>query len=68
MDLMNIGDAGGCEKEPQICRPTSLTDTLKEKKARLALQMADLDAALQALDKNPEITTVLELIRRVSRY
>lgn len=41
---------------------------LESKKQRLEQQLADVNAALQALDANPEVAKLLELVGRASRY
>lgn len=48
----------------QIASPSPL-DTLKRSQVELKSRLADVDAAIEALEANPEITKVLELLSRV---
>ena len=42
----------------------NLLETFKRKKACLAQRMADVDAVIAALEKQPDINTLLELIAK----
>ena len=45
-----------------------LREGLVNRKQRLESQLNDLKLALDALDKNPEVAKLLELVGRASRY
>lgn len=64
----------GNEAVPEPCtldinkyQPT-LTERIKRERDEAAARLADLDAALQALETNPQVKAVLDLVRKVSRY
>lgn len=42
----------------------NLLETFKRRKAELEQRMADVDAVILALEKHPEINTLLELIAK----
>ena len=48
------------------CEPrrTSVHETLQNKKETLTRALADVQAAIDALDANPEVSKVLELLAR----
>jgi len=46
----------------------SLVDGLKRKKLRLESQLKDTTDALNALENNQEVTKLLELVLRTSRF
>lgn len=48
-------------------QPT-LTERIKRERDEVATHLADLDAALQVLDANPQVKTVLDLVQKVARY
>ena len=50
-----------------IHRPT-LTERLKDERQGLATRLAELDAALAALESNPEVQKILDLVQKVARY
>ncbi len=50
------------------CRPQNMVDVLKDKAATLQTRLTDVNLAIQALEKNPELSSTLDLIRRVGRY
>lgn len=54
-----------CEKSD--CSPTARKQ-LEQKKARLTKELSDVDAAIEALDANPEIERVLTLVGRTVRF
>lgn len=67
-ELINYG--GDCEKSPttrNLEEPT-VTDNLKMKKAKLEKQLADVNAAIDALESNPGVEKVLNLISKTGRY
>ena len=45
-------------------RQTSVRENLKNKKDELTTALADVQAAIDALDANPEVSKVLELLAR----
>lgn len=63
--LRNISDSslGDCEK--QVESPSPL-DNLKRQKAHLADKMQRVDAAIEAMEKHPEVTEVLELLAKAN--
>lgn len=45
-----------------------MLETLSMKRQGLQAQLNDVNAAITALEANPELVNVLDLIRRVQRY
>jgi hypothetical protein len=45
-----------------------MVETLTYKRHCLQTQLNDVDAALTALQANPEVVNLMDLIRRVNRY
>lgn len=64
--LINLGET--CETTKCCDATPTMVDTLTQKKLRLENQLADVNAAIAALQSQPGITGVLELIRKVNRY
>jgi len=58
-----LSTAAGCV---EVRRPT-LTERLKEERASYASRLAELDAAISALEANPQVQVVLDLVQKVSR-
>jgi hypothetical protein len=61
-------DAPGCETglaQAQIYPPT-LRERLIQQKAALAARLTDVDAAIKALDANPNFESVLDVIGKVN--
>ena len=58
-----------CERslEEPLEEPT-VTDKLKMKKAKLERQLADVNAAIEALESFPGVEKVLNLISKTGRY
>lgn len=56
-----------CTSELNKYQPT-LTERIKRERDEAAARLADLDAALQALETNPQVKAVLDLVQKVSRY
>ena len=54
-------DAGPCEVAPKDVA-TTVNDRLTSKKLRLESELKDVNAALDALNANPEIARVLSLV------
>lgn len=46
------------------CRRPSVREALETKKNQLTTALADVDAAIAALDANPEVSKVLEVLAR----
>lgn len=56
--------ATALNKDIEVRRPT-MTETLRERKAQLERQLAEVTAALVALESNPEVQKVLDLLQKV---
>lgn len=65
MDIFNAlgGQEVCCVSQEQAISP-SVLDTLKRRQQELNMRLADVNAAIEALEKNPEVTKVLELLAR----
>lgn len=48
-------------------QPT-LTERLKREQADLSDRLAEINAALSALEANPQVQAVLDLVQKVARY
>lgn len=55
---------GGEVISPKDCQSPSLAETLKRRKQHLEADLANVTGALEALEKNPEVARVLELVAR----
>lgn len=44
-----------------------LVEGLRLRKSRLEAQLATINAAIEALDKNPEVANILKLVSQASR-
>jgi dienelactone hydrolase len=53
---------------PKECIKPQLREGLVSRRTRLQSQLKDLDAAIEALDANPEVAKLLELVGKASRY
>lgn len=54
-----------CEKSMAVCgSDESIKGSLERKKARLQRELDTVDKALFALNANPELTNVLELVNK----
>jgi len=71
---MIIGGQAGQECEPPYntkmtlsggYRKPSLTETLKAQKADMESRLAEVNAALSALEQHPEVEEVLNLIAKI---
>jgi chaperonin cofactor prefoldin len=62
---------GCCEEiapmPKQLVKP-DLKEGLINRQTRLKQQLAEVDAAITALEEHPEVAKVLELVGRASRY
>lgn len=57
-----------CNVKESICgSDSSITGDLTRKKQRLETQLSEVNAALDALKDNPELTKVLELVSKARR-
>lgn len=66
-DIMNT--IGGCCESLKQCEvENAVSDRLLNRKKRLELQLSEVNEALDALQKNPEIQRVLDLVARASRH
>lgn len=54
--------------EPKMCVKPDLREGLKNRRDRLQQQVDEIDAAIKALEANPEVAKVLELVGRASRH
>ncbi len=63
-DMLNVVES------PKDCCPRTQTmlETLNDKEAMLTNRLNDVRQAIQALQRNPELSSTLDLIRRVGRY
>ena len=68
LNLSPEGELKTLECCGQEARKQTMEETLALRRAHLQSQVNDIDAALEALKANPQIVTVLELIRKVNRY
>ncbi len=62
----NMGLVSGPQQECMSLMPqrVSVRDNLQNKKETLVSALADVQAAIDALDANPEMSNVLELLAR----
>lgn len=70
MDSFNINAAmQSAEKAcgQTLSRSFLVLDNLKQRREQIAQQLADHDAAIAALEGNPELTKVLELLAKIGR-
>lgn len=56
-----------CEEKTLECRKPDLRDGLVNRKNRLEEQLKTINDAIAALDSNPEVAKVLELVGRAGR-
>ena len=47
---------------------TGIREALADKKARLERQLAEINSAIEALDANPEVARVMELVAKASQF
>jgi len=53
---------------PKAIVKPELREGFINRKVRLESQLKDVNAAIEALDKNPEVASLLELVGKASRY
>ena len=51
----------------EASRPT-LTERLKQERNNLSRRLEELDAAIIALEANPQVQAILDLVQKVARY
>jgi hypothetical protein len=51
----------------EVQRPT-LTERLKQERLGISIRLNELDAAINALEANPQVQTILDLVQKVARY
>lgn len=56
-----------CEP-PKLAIKPELKEGLVNRRNKLQQQLSDLDAAIVALEQNPEVARLLELVGKASRY
>lgn len=57
-----------CEVETKSLTKPDLKEGLVMKKNRLELQLKEVNEAIAALEANPEVARLLELVGRAGRY
>lgn len=68
MNIMDdvLATGPSCEmKEAVAVSSPSMLQNLKEKRNNMQRRLDDLDAAIKALEENPNVAKVLELVARV---
>lgn len=63
MDMLAPIDSGPC-----CAKPMDVREGLVAKKTRLEAQLAEVNAALAAVDDNPGIVKLFDLIVKAGRY
>jgi len=66
-----LGGVSDCEvsaKQAIECRQPTIKEELIRKKGRYEAQLSDINEAIAALDNNPAVETVLNLIAKTGRY
>ena len=61
------GEECGAEMSIAKVASESIKERLQSKQARLEKQLADTNAALEAMEANPEVAKVMELVMKASR-
>ena len=56
------------DESPKECTKPDLRDGLVNRKKLLEIKLADLNAAISALEANPEVAKLLELVGKASRH
>ena len=56
-----------CDNSIMKYQPT-LTERLKREQGELQSRLTEVNAALAALEANPQVQTVLDLVQKVARY
>ena len=67
-NMVYTGPTGSLpECSGRLCTP-SMRDTLRNKRASLESQLQEVNEAIAALDENPGVERVLDLITKTTRY
>lgn len=56
------------QPSPKACCKPDLREGLENTKRRFEQKLAEINDAIKALDDNPEVAKVLELVGKASRY
>ena len=67
MALSSLLQAANCEVAQKECYIDTLMGNLQRRKQRAEVELQQVNEALEALEKNPEVAKLLELVSRVSR-
>jgi hypothetical protein len=62
-----VGQGDCCPESPKECYADTLMNNLKRKQLRAKSELDSVTAALEALEKNPEVANILELISKAGR-
>lgn len=65
---MSVGELMTVETGPCCAKPMDVREGLVAKKTRLEAQLAEVNAALAAVDDNPGIVKLFDLIVKAGRY
>lgn len=65
MSTQGLVAAGRCETE---LMPTSTTDRLNNEKERLEQRLEAVNAAIEALESNPEIQNAIDAISKLGHF
>ena len=57
-----------CEVATKELVKPEIKEGLLDRKNKIEKQLADINAAIDALNKNPEVARLLELVGKASRY
>jgi cell division protein FtsB len=70
MNGLDYAGEASCEKQLSDCRPKQMSpmEQLKATRTRKADEIKDLDEAIAALEKVPELDRVLHLLGKAMRY
>ena len=58
-------NAAYCDAPQRVCVPT-MRERLEQKRTTLRAALADVDAALDALDKHPDVEAVMDLVQKAT--
>lgn len=64
---MELGGYSGEKLTASMVRQSSLTENLKSRKQELEVRLLEVNQALDALEKNPELQNIFDLVAKV-RY
>lgn len=66
MDIVSRGENYPLASQGMPFRNPTITERLKTKKEILEANLAEVNEALEALEKNPEVSRVIDLISKVN--